>query len=367
MLPIVIPTCSWSTRRRRCSRASDPERRDALVARIVEYVDDGGRVALVLRSDFYARLAGIDGFAPFAGKAAVSSGRCARIKFTAPSLNPRQRPASGWNRTWSKPSWTTSLARPSRCRCCPRRWCAPGSTATVTCSPSRAYRLRGRVRGALEAAAEECFARLDGPAPACRHLLVGLADAVRVRAGSAAAAASRRRAGDEPDQRALDALVGARLVTVADRESRSPTTRCWHTGRGCGTGSTNVRWPPTSSSTSTRSATAWRTVGAPGSRSVPRPSLAGRSTDWRAGSPRGRLAGREASSSTRRFTLPTPELERGPRSSARGGARPATACATSSPGWRPPWSWRVAGGAVAVHERGPRVPRRGARGGRTHR
>ena len=187
------------------------------MARLTEYVHEhGGRLLLVLRSDFYGHLAAVDALAPYAEKAAVVVGPMRADELRRALVEPAS--AAGLR---LEPELVETIMEdiagqpdplPLLSEAMVRTWRRrSGDLLTL-----EGYRRTGGVAGALEAAAEECYAGLtDGARQTARHLLVRMAARsangwVRrpiLRTGFAASGAERE---------TLEAFVAARLVVVSD-------------------------------------------------------------------------------------------------------------------------------------------------------
>ena len=196
----------------------DPAARDRVLAELARYVEDDGRLVLVLRSDFYGRLADIDSLAPYAEKAAVLVGPMRDDELRRALVEPAA--AAGLRledelletimddvagQTDPLPLLSEAMVRTWQRR--------QGDLLTVA-----AYRLSGELSGALEAAAEECFHELDDDQRrAARHLLVRMA--VRTPSGWLRRPISRTefQPASDAEQQALDALIAARLVVASEQ------------------------------------------------------------------------------------------------------------------------------------------------------
>ncbi len=193
-----------------------PDVADAVAAQLVEFVDDGGRLALVLRSDFYGRLADSPVLAPFADKSAVLIGPLRPDELHRALVEPAA--AAGLR---LEPDLVETIMAdvtgqaeplPLLSEAMVRTWQnREGDLLTL-----EGYRRAGELAGALEAAAEELFVGLtDDARIAARHLLVRMA----TRSGSSWVGRPLPRSSLAPrgaEQAALDALIAARLVTVAE-------------------------------------------------------------------------------------------------------------------------------------------------------
>lgn len=218
--------------------ALDPDARDDVADHLLKYVRYGaGCVVLVLRSDFFARLSEVESLAPFAGKTAVSVGPMRtdelRRALVEPAATSGVRLEDELIETVLDDVAGQPEPLPLLSEAMVRTWSRrDGDLLTLA-----GYRRSGEVAGALEAAAEECYARLGEDARrSARHLLV------RMAAPSGGGGWVRRPlvgtsvpiAG--PERATLDAFVTARLAIVADQRvdlahdallERWPRLRSW--------------------------------------------------------------------------------------------------------------------------------------------
>jgi hypothetical protein len=155
----------------------DPGVREDAIAVLARYVeDDDGRLMLVLRSDFYPRLAEVESLAAFAQKTAVLVGPMRadelRRALVEPAAAVGLRLEADLIETVMENAAGQTEPLPLLSEAMVRTWHRrKGDLLTI-----EAYRLAGEVSGALEAAAEECFAALGDPQRrAARHLLVRMA------------------------------------------------------------------------------------------------------------------------------------------------------------------------------------------------
>ncbi len=194
----------------------DAIQRTTLTTGLTEYVDAGGRLLLVLRSDFYGQLADLPEFAPYAERATVLVGPMREDELRRALVEPAG--AAGLLlepdlvETVMDEAAGQSEPLPHLSQAMVRTWeHRAGQTLTLA-----GYRLGGGLAGALEAAAEDCYGQMSAPArEAARHVLVRLV----VRSGSAWVRRPLLRtqlsmADDAPTQEALRALVSGRLVLV---------------------------------------------------------------------------------------------------------------------------------------------------------
>ncbi len=193
--------------------------RDELMAALARYVEDeDGRLVLVLRSDFYARLPEVESLAPFAQKTAVLVGPMRadelRRALTEPAAAAGLRLEPELVETVMEDVAGQTEPLPLLSEAMVRTWQGRrGNVLTL-----EAYRLAGELGGALEAAAEEVYGRLSEPQRrAARQLLVRMAAATP----SGWVRQPLTRAGDGPvevaEEEALSALVAARLVVASDQ------------------------------------------------------------------------------------------------------------------------------------------------------
>jgi DNA-binding SARP family transcriptional activator/WD40 repeat protein len=192
--------------------------RDQFISRLADYVRYGdGSLLVVLRSDFYGRLAEAEPLGQLAEKTGVLVGPMRADELRRALVEPAS--AAGLR---LEPELVETVMEdvagqpeplPLLSEAMVRTWRRrDGDLLTLA-----GYRRAGAVAGALEAAAEECYLRLDeATRQAARHVLV------RMAAPSGAGGWARRplvraeisRGGSE--QQALDALVTARLAVVTD-------------------------------------------------------------------------------------------------------------------------------------------------------
>ena len=197
----------------------EPETRDQLVSRLTNYVRYGqGRLVVVLRSDFYGRLAELESLAPFAEQTAVLVGPMRADELRRALVEPAA--AAGllledelietvMGDVAGQPE-PLPLLSAAMVRTWSRR---DGDLLTLD-----GYRRAGELAGALEAAAEEWYARLDEPArSAARHLLVRMATPSGTGGWVRRPLARAEVAQSGPERTALDALVSARLAVVGEQ------------------------------------------------------------------------------------------------------------------------------------------------------
>jgi DNA-binding SARP family transcriptional activator/WD40 repeat protein len=193
----------------------DVTSRDELIARLLDYVEEGGRLVLVLRSDFYAQLAEVESLAPFAQKTAVLVGPLRTDELRRALVEPAAAAGLGLEDELVETIMDDVADQPeplpllseAMVRTWQRRH---GNQLTL-----EGYRLAGELSGALEAAAEECFSRFSEPqARAARHLLVRMA--TRTSTGWVRRPIQRPDFEDGAEREAFDGLVGARLVVASE-------------------------------------------------------------------------------------------------------------------------------------------------------
>jgi DNA-binding SARP family transcriptional activator/WD40 repeat protein len=198
--------------------ALDADERAKLAAALVSYVSYAeGRLILVLRSDFYGRLASVEALAPLADYGSVLVGPMRADELRRALVEPAAAVGLRLEDDLVEALMDDVAGQPeplpllseAMVRTWQRR---DGDTLTLD-----GYRRSGEIAGALEAVAEECYAKLEDEAQrAARHLLV------RMAAPSGSGGWVRRRlaradtAGAGPEREALDAFVAARLAVVAD-------------------------------------------------------------------------------------------------------------------------------------------------------
>ena len=194
----------------------DPDLADNVAAQLGGFVDEGGRLLLVLRSDFYARLAAHPVLAPFADKSATLIGTLRPDELHRALVEPAAaaglRPEPDLIETIMADVSGQAEPLPLLSEAMVRTWQnREGDLLTL-----EGYRRAGGLSGALEAAAEESFVALsDDARSAARHLLVRMA----TRSGSDWVGRPLPLSSLTPtdaDRAALEALTTARLVTVAE-------------------------------------------------------------------------------------------------------------------------------------------------------
>ena len=195
-----------------------PPELTALLRRLEAFVDDDGRLVLVLRGDFYGRLANLPLFASRAGRATVLVGPMRedelRRALVEPAANAGLEIEPDLVETIMEEVAGQPEPLPQLSQALVRTWSnRDGNTLTLS-----GYRRAGGLDGALEAAAEDCYGRLSEQGKdAARHLLVRLA----ARSGSSWIRKPLRRADlttqSRPTAEALAALVSSRLVVIGDQ------------------------------------------------------------------------------------------------------------------------------------------------------
>jgi DNA-binding SARP family transcriptional activator/WD40 repeat protein len=197
----------------------EPDARERVVRSVMNYVQYGqGRLVVVLRSDFFGRLAEVEQLAALASKSSVLVGPMRADELRRALVEPAA--AAGlrledelietvMDDVAGQPE-PLPLLSAAMVRTWSRR---EGDVLTLS-----GYRRSGGVAGALEAAAEECYARLDETARrAARHVLVRMA-APSGTGGWVRRPLSRADlAASGPEAVALEALVAARLAIVTDQ------------------------------------------------------------------------------------------------------------------------------------------------------
>ena len=196
-----------------------PVAREHAIARLAGYVaEEDGRLLLVLRSDFYGRLADVEFLAPFAHKTAVLVGPMRADELRRALVEPAA--AAGIR---LEPDLIETIMEdvagqaeplPLLSEAMVRTWDRRhGDLLTL-----EAYRLSGELSGALEAAAEECYARMeDQQRRATRHLLVRMA--ARTATGWVRRPIIRTESepADDTEDAALTVLIAARLVVASEQ------------------------------------------------------------------------------------------------------------------------------------------------------
>jgi DNA-binding SARP family transcriptional activator/WD40 repeat protein len=197
--------------------ALDEDQRGELAGRLNRYVeDDDGRLVFVVRSDFFGRLTEIAALGAFAEKSAVLVGPMRDDELRRALVEPAAAAGLRLEDELIEVIMDDAAGQPeplpllseAMVRTWQRR---DGELLTLA-----GYQNSGELAGALEAAAEECYGRLDKDQQlAARHLLVRMA--TRTDAGWVRRAMPRPELLDATQERALAALVTARLV-VADQQ-----------------------------------------------------------------------------------------------------------------------------------------------------
>ena len=216
----------------------EPQARDDVVAHLLDYVRYGeGRLVVVLRSDFYARLSEVESLATFAEKTAVSVGPMRTDELRRALVEPAAAAGLRLEDELIETVLDDVAGQPEPLPLLSEAMVRTWSRREHDLLTLAGYRRSGEVAGALEAAAEECYARLAGDARrAVRHLLV------RMAAPSGSGGWVRRPlnhaevAPSGAERTALDALVAARLAIVTEQRielahdallERWPRLRSW--------------------------------------------------------------------------------------------------------------------------------------------
>jgi DNA-binding SARP family transcriptional activator/WD40 repeat protein len=193
-----------------------PDECHDLACRLTTYVDEHWtRLLLVMRSDFYGRLVDVDVLAPFAEKTVVVGPMRAdelRRALVEPAAANGVRLEPDLVETIMEDVGGQPEPLPLLSEAMVRTWRRrEGDLLTL-----EGYRLAGGVAAALEAAAEECYARLgDEEQRAVRHLLVRMA--ARTSTGWTRRPLVRLEpTSGGPEQTALAELIAARLVVASD-------------------------------------------------------------------------------------------------------------------------------------------------------
>jgi DNA-binding SARP family transcriptional activator/WD40 repeat protein len=329
----------------------DAEARDELIARLVDYVEVlNGRLIIVLRSDFYGRLAEVESLAPFAEKTATLVGPMRADELRRALVEPAA--AAGLQ---LEPELIEAIMAdvagqpeplPLLSEAMVRTWQRRhGDVLTV-----EGYRRAGELAGALEAAAEECYSRLDdAERGAARHVLVRMA----LRTGSGWVRRPITLVQTEPvdaaEQQALAALISARLVVASDERVEIAHDALF------------VHWPRLREWLDERSiaadllqhldqsATVWRSAGNQEADLYRGPRLSA-ATDWRAEHPEDVSSGEaeflDASARAANAELEAAREQAIREARGRRNLRRVAIALTAMVGLA------LAGGAIALHERG---------------
>jgi len=192
----------------------DPAGRQDLLHRIRRFVEeDQGRLVLVLRSDFYPRLADIASLAPYAEKSAVLVGPMRADELRRALLEPASRVGLRVEDELLETIMDDVAGQPEPLPLLSEAMVRTWERRDGDVLSLAAYEAAGELAGALEAAAEDCWAGLDdAQQAAARQLLVRMAarsDTAWVRRSLSHEEASR-----QAPEELLAALARARLVTI---------------------------------------------------------------------------------------------------------------------------------------------------------
>ena len=192
----------------------DPAARQDLLHRLRRYVEDEqGRLVLVLRSDFYPRLADVSSLAPHAEHSAVLVGPMRADELRRALVEPATRVGLRIEDELLETIMDDVAGQPeplpllseAMVRTWERR---DGDVLTL-----QAYEQAGELAGALEAAAEDCYGALDSSRQAAaRRLLVRMA--ARTDTGWVRRPVTHDEASQQAPEDLLAALANARLVTI---------------------------------------------------------------------------------------------------------------------------------------------------------
>jgi WD40 repeat protein/DNA-binding SARP family transcriptional activator len=193
----------------------DDSARVTLLDNLAHYLDaDDGRLLLVVRSDFYGQLAEVPSLAAFAEKAtmlvAPMRGDDLRRALVVPATSNGLQLEGELIEAVMEDAGGQAEVMPLVSEAMRRTWQRRrGDVLTLD-----GYRAAGELGGAVEAAAEDCYGRLDDARQlAARRLLVRMA--AQTESGWTRHALIRTDALDADEQAALDSFIAARLV-VAD-------------------------------------------------------------------------------------------------------------------------------------------------------
>ena len=331
--------------------ALDAGAADALVADVANYVSyGGGRLLLVLRSDYYGRVGELRRLAALAEKATVLVGPMRADELRRALVEPAA--AAGVR---LEPELVETIMDdvagqaeplPLLSEAMVRTWHdRDGDLLTLD-----GYQRSGGLAGALEAAAEECYQRLDEDArTAARYLLVRMAAPADGGGWARQPLATGELPAAGPDRAALDGLARSRLVVITEQRAELahdallghwPRLRDWLDERAASAGLVDHLG---------RAAASWRASGHSPDDLYRGPRLAA-ALDWRAAHPEDLSAEErdylDSSARAAQAEL-TAAREQGARA-ARGRRRlrrVAVALGVVV-------VLAVAGGVVALHERG---------------
>jgi WD40 repeat protein/DNA-binding SARP family transcriptional activator len=195
----------------------DDDARENLLDDLADFVDaQDGRLLLVVRSDFYGRLAETPSIAAFAEKAtmlvAPMRGDDLRRALVLPATASGLQLEGDLIEAVMEDAGGQAEVMPLLSEVMRRTWQRrEGDVLTLA-----GYRAAGELAGAVEAAAEDCYGRLtEEQQLAARRLLVRMA--ARTDSGWARRPLIRTDSPDAAEQSALDALIAARLVVADER------------------------------------------------------------------------------------------------------------------------------------------------------
>ena len=199
----------------------DPDAAWALVRNLTDYVTYGdGRLLLVLRSDYFGRLAEFAALAPLAQRSAVlvAAMRADELRraLVEPAAAVGLRLEPDLLEAVMQDAADQAEPLPMLAQAMLRTWQhRQGDLLTLD-----GYRRAGGVAGALEAGAEECYQRLTSDRrAAARHLLVRMAAPSGMGGWVRRSLATSDITDTGPERGALDALAAARLIVVSAQRS----------------------------------------------------------------------------------------------------------------------------------------------------
>lgn len=188
-----------------------------LVHRLARYVEnDRGRMVLVLRSDFYGRLADVPALAPYAQSNAVLVGPMRADELRRALVEPADRAGLQLEDELIETIMDDVAGQPEPLPLLSEAMVRTWERRTSDRLTLAGYEQAGELAGALEAAAEECYLGLGEAAqPAARQLLVRMA--ARGDTGWVRRPVTVTGSLDDAEQQALAGLVAARLVVADDQ------------------------------------------------------------------------------------------------------------------------------------------------------
>jgi DNA-binding SARP family transcriptional activator/WD40 repeat protein len=196
----------------------DPDARDQWARRLARYVDESaGRLVLVLRSDYYGRLTDLEPLASFGEKTTVLVGPMRADELRRALVEPAAAAGLSLEPDLVETVMEDVAGQPEPLPLLSEAMVGTWQRRQGDVLTLAGYRLAGEVTGALESAAEACYAQLAEPErQAARHLLVRMA--TRSGAGWVRRPIARVDADDfdEWERSALSALIGARLMVASD-------------------------------------------------------------------------------------------------------------------------------------------------------